>query len=544
MILASQDLKLENLSRQNIKSIASSTMTAPVVRPTSRKRLNVFTLMFFFLGFCAVVMVVLLHSLIHLDVNCEKNKDCAGATVPSSSNHQQVITTATATDTTADTTTDTTSYIPPATLTEWKLDYYGPDTSIQAYNPTHHPVFARKDKLKVRLFTEVFNNQVVPMNECKHILYDGLLESEALDLQGVTYTLKNECKQNDWDESWKDDDLWVLDSHHVLESCDVIHKWMQQTLKLRDNKPWMILAVDYGDDNQVNQCTNIAESSASNNWYRVAKRSIGVGREWDEASQFPKRGKLVVQKTTTPILHLPYPVRTDLARDIAEAVTHAGFQSPLTIPNRVIDVSHFYARQTNVAVKAYYDNLRNGINVILKFMDGAPLAGSGGRKLATFCGLAGKDKKMGRNIVSSEYVKIMLKSKIIVVAQRDGWSDHYRLMEALSSGAMVIADETLILPRGLRHAESLVIFDSFSDLREKLFYYVQHDTERLKIAQRGWEIAMGYHRSWHALESVIFGQPITHAGDAMAAFQKDLTPRTEPSPPLSEKQRQTQKGGN
>ena len=152
---------------------------------------------------------------------------------------------------------------------------------------------------------------------------------------------------------------------------------------------------------------------------------------------------------------------------------------------------------------------------------------------------------MGRNIVLSEYSKIMLKSKIIVVAQRDGWSDHYRLMEALSSGAMVIADETLILPRGLRHAESLVIFDSFSDLREKLLYYVQHDTERLKIAQRGWEIAMGYHRSWHAQGFVIFGQPVTHAGDAMAAFQKDLSLRTEPPPPLlSEKQRQKPKGGN
>ena len=55
----------------------------------------------------------------------------------------------------------------------------------------------------------------------------------------------------------------------------------------------------------------------------------------------------------------------------------------------------FYARQTNVAVKAYHDIMRNGINVILKFMDGAPLGG-GGRKLATFCRLAGKDKKMGR----------------------------------------------------------------------------------------------------------------------------------------------------
>jgi spore maturation protein CgeB len=98
-------------------------------------------------------------------------------------------------------------------------------------------------------------------------------------------------------------------------------------------------------------------------------------------------------------------------------------------------------------------------------------------------------------------------------------------MEALSSGAMVMADETLVLPRGLRHAESLVIFESFSDFREKLLYYLRHDDARASVAKRGWEIAMGYHRSWHAMESVLFGQPVTNAGDAMVAFQKDLLPR-------------------
>lgn len=291
----------------------------------------------------------------------------------------------------------------------------------------------------------------------------------------------------------------------------------------------MILAVDYGDSfDQLYHCDKLAASFPN---YRIAKRSIGKSREWDELAQFPTLGAINPQPLSPdkPVLHLPYPVRTDVARVLAQAVHQMGLKSPLDIPERQIDASHFYARQANVAIKAYYDNLRNGINVVLKFMDQVPL--SNGRRMQVFAGLAGKDRKKGRNIVSSDYVDVMLKSKIIIVAQRDGWSDHYRTMEALSSGAMILADDTVILPRGLRHGESLVIFSSFSDLREKLLFYLEHDAERIRIAKRGWEIAMGYHRSWHAMESVIFGAPVTNAGDAMAAFAKDLAERVEFAPP-------------
>jgi hypothetical protein len=295
----------------------------------------------------------------------------------------------------------------------------------------------------------------------------------------------------------------------------------------------MILAVDYGDSfDQLYQCDKLAASFPS---YRIAKRSIGMSREWRETAQFPTLGVINPQPLSPdkPVLHLPYPVRTDVARGIAETIQQMGLKSPLDISDRQIDASHFYARQANVAIKAYYDNLRNGINVVLKFMDQAPL--SNGRRMQVFTGLAGKDRKMGRNIVSSDYLNLMLKSKIIVVAQRDGWSDHYRTMEALSSGAMILADDTVVLPRGLRHGESLVIFSSFSDLREKLLYYLEHDADRIRIAKRGWEIAMGYHRSWHAMESVIFGSPVTNAGDAMAAFAKDLAERVEPAAPAKRK---------
>lgn len=408
-----------------------------------------------------------------------------------------------------------------AQLSNWKFDYYGPDPEIQKYNPAHNPVLTEAKKTKVRLFTEVFQKKSHPMNECKHILYDGLLTSDVLDLQGVTYTQKDKVHLNDFNQSWKDDQLWVLDAHHVIESCNAIINLIKQTLDVRNQKPWMILGVDFGDNHDsVQDCSEVAKIIGQD-YYRVAKRSIGVNRKWNEEAQFPDRGNIQPQPhpDQRPILHIPYPIRTDISRGIAESLRQQNLTNPLQM-ERSIDIAHFYKRQKEVGTMAYYDNLRNGVNVVLHFLESMPL--STNREIRVFAGLVGSDKRKGRNDVSEEYVKTMLQSKIIVVAQRDAWSDHYRLMEALSSGALVIADETLVLPRGLRDRESLVIFKSFSDLRDQLFFYLTHENERKAIAKRGWQIAMGYHRSWHAMEGVIFGIPITDDGNSAKSFQRDL----------------------
>jgi hypothetical protein len=51
----------------------------------------------------------------------------------------------------------------------------------------------------------------------------------------------NQTKPGDFNESWKEDELWVLDRHNLLESCDTI-------LELKGKKiPLMILAIDYDD---------------------------------------------------------------------------------------------------------------------------------------------------------------------------------------------------------------------------------------------------------------------------------------------------------
>jgi len=129
--------------------------------------------------------------------------------------------------------------------------------------------------------------------------------------------------------------------------------------------------------------------------------------------------------------------------------------------------------------------------------------------LTTFAGLKGDADNKGRSNVSLAYVEALLDSKIVVVAQRDNWEDHYRLFEALVSGSMVLMDRMLSLPAGLENGTSIVEFTSAQDLRSKALYYIHHQEERIEIARRGRSVAMSRHRTWHRIEEVIFGRSLT-----------------------------------
>ena len=131
------------------------------------------------------------------------------------------------------------------------------------------------------------------------------------------------------------------------------------------------------------------------------------------------------------------------------------------------------------------------------------------RPIHTFVGLAGNALQAGRRNVHSDYIQAMLHSKIIVVTQRDDWEDHYRLFEALVSGAMVMTDRMLSLPKGLETGVSIVEFQSEEDLRDKILYYISHDKERMEIARRGREVAMREHRTFHRVEQVVFGREMS-----------------------------------
>mmetsp|Transcript_33672 Transcript_33672/g.47857 ORF Transcript_33672/g.47857 Transcript_33672/m.47857 type:complete len:379 (+) Transcript_33672:306-1442(+) len=377
--------------------------------------------------------------------------------------------------------------------------------------------------MQTRLFTEQFEGKTVPMNECKHMLYDGLKNSQFLQLIDVVYTHKNAVVKGQPGHDAKDDLLWVIDAHHVEpSSCNILETMAKQTLQLKNNVPWHILAVDYGDNNELHHCSGLIDIIGTKH-YRFAKRSIGRGREWVESNHFPSRGGFIQQQQigSGPILHIPYSARSDLSTLFYQQVISRGFKTPLQIARTELDVAHFSARTP----KPYFDNLRNSVNVALQFLSGQTFAERPHDPVKVFTGLAGSAMKRGRNQANQEYVTKMLQAKIVVVAQRDAWSGHYRLTEALLSGALIVADETVVLPRGFRDGESIVIFTSFGDLREKLLYFLDpaNEEERFAVAQRGWEINQGYHRSWHVMEATVYGRPQTYVGDPIANFNSHTT---------------------
>jgi len=125
--------------------------------------------------------------------------------------------------------------------------------------------------------------------------------------------------------------------------------------------------------------------------------------------------------------------------------------------------------------------------------------------LTVTAGLAGEREGKGRNGVTHAYTQALLDHKIITVAQRDRWEGHYRLMEALSGGALVMTDPMHPLPYLLEDGDGLVVYNSLEDLQNKILYYINNPTERLRIAARGYHIAMHYHRSWHVMDRMILG---------------------------------------
>ena len=397
----------------------------------------------------------------------------------------------------------------------WSFEYYGPDERIHNFDPAKFSVFQSRDHgrpVRTRLFTEKFlRDYTIPMNECKHILHDGLVGSDSIEFVGIVVSDKGKVLLDGKVDPT--DELWVIDIHHVApQSCSMLEDLATRVLQQRKGSPWKILAVDYADSRDITDCPGIKKIVGMEN-YHFGKRSIVVGREWNEEALFPSTGTIRDQPKdlfSNPILHMPYPVRTDILDTVVTELQQRGLHNPLDT-ERTVDVAHFYRRSPK---KAYFDNLRNGVNIAVQFLDGMSLPGRS-IPVKTFVGVSGADKKSGRNNPSPAYVDTLLSTRIVVVSQRDSWVDHYRLLEAMVAGAMVVADKTQILPKGLRDGESVVVFDSFPDLREKLLYFLdpRNENERRGIAKRGLEMAVGYHRSCHVMESAIFGSPQTHVGE-------------------------------
>lgn len=315
-----------------------------------------------------------------------------------------------------------------------------------------------------------------------HIEVNGVEESSILQLadSGVR-TLEENV-------------VWVTDAKFQYSVwCTRLAEKALKVAEMRTNQGmtpiWPIFVVDFTDPPGAPRRCSQLEDVVGVSHVLYFKRSI-VARNWN----FTKNWLDFQEPNQTPDFeHTPLIVRTDIVEGMANNLTNL---SRLVYRNRPVDVAHYWPPST---LPLNLGNLRNRVS--------ASLVDHLGKDYQVFCDVVGKHDRVGRRNAQTAYIESMRDTKIIVVAQRDTYEDHYRLYEALASGALVMTDPMFTSP--FQNGTHLLVYDSLSHLIDLVKYYLSHDDERLKVASSGYYFAMDRHRSHHRMEEIVLGKPIT-----------------------------------
>ena len=174
--------------------------------------------------------------------------------------------------------------------------------------------------------------------------------------------------------------------------------------------------------------------------------------------------------------------------------------------DRPVDVCHMWSNKWHDNDSKYNSEIRDLVSHTLGKMKHSHEYRN---KMKSFVGLRGPVGSAGRRRPQYLYAQQLLKCKIVVVVGRDSHEDHYRLMESLSSGAMVLSEPMLRPPPGLVKGRHWDIFTSRKELETMIRYYVlDNPSSRKDIARNGWRFAMESYRSWHFIEKLVSGGTI------------------------------------
>jgi hypothetical protein len=353
----------------------------------------------------------------------------------------------------------------------------------KSYDASLSPVLDKPTHIQVNLIVDVSQS----LGAQSRFLLDGLERSAYTEVVGIVFLNPNIKTLSMHERDTSKPLLWMIDWGSMHRDCHRLQRVLQVQLR-RPNEP--VVLVDYSGSSRQTQCDFWDEG------FRLAKRSIVEGRHYNPTKM--DRGTLTENTGTPggPIVHAPLVVREGFVRALFANITHR--THPLTT-KREVDVAFFWKRGDY----AHYGFWRRDTaNVVQSFKE----------RYTTLIDIAANDvEDMELGIIQLDYVQKLLSSKIVVVAQRDEWEDHYRLFESLASGAMVLADAMLAPPHGLKNKTNVVLYDSPQSLERLIKYYLdkKNKRRRLSIAKQGYQLAMGRHRCWHRVEEILFGQPLT-----------------------------------
>ncbi len=106
-----------------------------------------------------------------------------------------------------------------------------------------------------------------------------------------------------------------------------------------------------------------------------------------------------------------------------------------------------------------------------------------------------------KRIIHRKLVKCINRCKIIVTSNNVYNSLSMRYTETLACGGFLLADRPADLDFvGLEDGKHLVIYENINDLKDKIYYYLDHDKERSIIEKQG----MDFVRENHSCEKRIY----------------------------------------
>jgi Glycosyl transferases group 1 len=312
--------------------------------------------------------------------------------------------------------------------------------------------------------------------------------------------------------------VYLVDWMSLERDCHALEKSLK-ALRLPTTDPSdtrVLVYVDMSLSSRVATCVCAEQWFARTN-IRLAKRSIVRDRYWNGKAHWVEPGQLIDNNWEAslggPIVHFPQFLRESYVRQTYNVTGKKGrtmIQKGAFVDfQRSLDVAHFWRK----GITTHYNSLRNHISSTITSMNSTRI---NKHSLKVMVRIQGDEDQIYANEVSYQYIVALFATKIVVVAQQDEWEDHYRLLESMASGALVLSDAMLAVPRGIENGTDVVMYDSDESLKNLILHYLKNDADRLAIARNGMRLAWEKHRLWYKLETLLFGSTGTGAGASTA----------------------------
>lgn len=347
--------------------------------------------------------------------------------------------------------------------------------------------------------------------QSKFIL-DGLERSHYIEVVGITFVSRLTVKTVKVHEiNYQQPLIWVVDWGSMDRDCHVLDRILRQQPEQQPNAQNghlndrnQLVLIDYSGSARQTTCSINNQLTIPKERIRLVKRNIVQNRHYDLTQHEIHLGEVIPNQglsPESPVLHAPM-----VLREVFVAGVQSIDSQPAYRKTKSIDVAMFW----DAGFNTHYGFLRRDVSLAVEAMHGS-MAGSS-KSIQALVQLVGNDDDgMEVGNVQGEYVRQLLSAKIVICAGRDEWEDQYRLMESLASGALVMTDRMLTLPEGLQNKTNILIFEDIPKLEQLIRYYLnpKNEAKRRTIAKNGWILAMSRHRSWHRMEELFFGRPLT-----------------------------------